>query len=797
MASVLAWTGDSTRGREGEPRIAQRSFIPRARLFSESISVDVSDSWRADYREVETPLICLFFDYDGQLVRCSDRRARLFRREDGNLIPRERDLQGEARAMALLESFGAVEISYLDEYGAAPDSDADYVVQVDGDANSQCAFTAYAVPRLQALGWQVDIADDYPFQVVDTAVPWYANVDSDDEQAGWFSLELGVDIEGERVNLLPALLELLEGCPDSATLEALARRARKCVALPLDDRRYVPVPSGRLKSLLQVLRDLYDGDPDLRIPAARATCLSGLDEVFSSDESDGSDSASSLDWSGDSDAVRTLETLRGAQPRPVDDPVDLRATLRPYQKEGLAWLTHLRDAGVCGVLADDMGLGKTLQTIAHIVNEKQLGRARQPVLVVAPTSLVGNWQSELKKFAPHLSVSALHGPGRHARRARALLCDVVITTFPLLIRDLDEFAGKQFSMVILDEAQTIKNHRSQAHKAVCAIEADHRLCLSGTPVENNLDELWSLFHFLMPGMLGDPARFRTSFRLPIERDGDSDRMEVLRERVSPFILRRLKNTVARDLPPKTDIALPIELAGAQRELYESIRVSAHDQVRQAIRSKGIAASTVQILDALMKLRQVCCDPRLVALEAARRVENSAKFETLFELLPQQLAEGRRVLLFSQFTSMLGLIGDELRNRGIAHVALTGSTANRQAPIDAFEGGEADVFLISLKAGGTGLNLTSADTVIHYDPWWNPAAQAQATDRAYRIGQTRPVFVYNLVVAGSVEERMVRLQQRKQALANSLLAGPDQRAGGGLSAGEVDGLFAPLSTASED
>ena len=343
---------------------------------------------------------------------------------------------------------------------------------------------------------------------------------------------------------------------------------------------------------------------------------------------------------------------------------------------------------------------------------------------------------------------------------------------------------------MLDEAQAIKNSRSQTHRAVRALEAKHRLCLTGTPLENNLGEIWSLFNFLMPGFLGDRVQFGERFAQPIETSGDEDALRALRRRVAPFILRRTKDRVARELPGKTEIVRPVELSGRQRELYESIRIAAHAKVRHAIAERGMARSTVAILDALMKLRQVCCDPRLVRMNAARAVTRSAKFELLFDLLPRQLEQGRRVLLFSQFTSMLALISERLHELGLRHSTLTGSTRDRQACLDEFNHGFTDLFLISLKAGGTGMNLTRADTVIHYDPWWNPAAQAQATDRAHRIGQTRPVFVYNLIVAGSVEERMLQLQQRKRTLAQGLLGGSG--AFRDLTQGEVDNLFSPLS-----
>jgi SNF2 family DNA or RNA helicase len=445
--------------------------------------------------------------------------------------------------------------------------------------------------------------------------------------------------------------------------------------------------------------------------------------------------------------------------------------------------------GVGGVLADDMGLGKTLQTIALLASEKEAGRATLPSLLVMPTSLVGNWQREIAKFAPSLRVTALHGPKRRSLLSAAATSDVVLTTYPLLLRDLSLLQNQRFYYLVLDEAQVIKNRRSLVTRAALSLEAEHRLCLTGTPIENGLEELWSIFEFLMPGFLGSAEQFRHRFRQAGEEDG-ADELAALRARVAPFVLRRMKEQVARDLPPKTEIVRPVEITGAQRELYENIRIAAHTQVRRAIQKLGIARSTIPILDALMKLRQVCCDPRLVPVDSARGVRKSAKYDRFFELLAHQLEKGRRVLVFSQFTRMLALLAEGMRERKIRHVALTGSTVHRQRPIDDFSEGKVDVFLISLKAGGTGLNLTSADTVIHYDPWWNPAAQAQATDRAYRIGQTRPVFVYSLIVAGSVEERMLALQQRKKNLAEAIIG--SQRDGPPISPDDIDRLFLPLA-----
>jgi SNF2 family DNA or RNA helicase len=299
------------------------------------------------------------------------------------------------------------------------------------------------------------------------------------------------------------------------------------------------------------------------------------------------------------------------------------------------------------------------------------------------------------------------------------------------------------------------------------LDARHRLCLTGTPVQNHLGELWSQFHFLMPGLLGEEKAFNAGFRKPIEQHGDSLRKDLLARRVKPFMLRRTKDKVATELPPKTEIVLPVDFGAAQRDLYETVRLAMDRKVRDEIDRKGLARSQIVILDALLKLRQVCCDPRL--LKSAAGGAGSAKLDALMELLETLLSEGRKVLVFSQFTSMLALIADELRARAVEFVVLTGDTVDRAAPIAAFQQGQAGVFLISLKAGGVGLNLTAADTVIHYDPWWNPASENQATDRAWRIGQEQPVFVYKLIARGTLEEKIQDMQRRKGELANALLA----------------------------
>ncbi|MGF1468983.1 MAG: DEAD/DEAH box helicase [Sandaracinaceae bacterium] len=728
------------------------------------------------------PVLALAFDYRGCRVAAADPSPHVLTPGVGAPVLLPRNPEAERRARCLLEGFGAVDLDCLEDRAVAPGSEADYLLRTEGDAHAYCAFGAWVVPQLRRLGWQVEVDPAYPYQVIAEEPRWYAEVGAVEGRPDWFALELGVDLDGRQVNLLPALVSLLEGAEEESLRTVLGRA--RCLAVPLPDGRFLPLPTERARAILRVVGELYGGSratPEaLTLTRLGAGALGHLDQEFDEDE---------LRWA-DPAGLRTVgrALVEGPPPTvPREHPGGLRATLRPYQQVGVEWLQRLRAMGVGGILADDMGLGKTLQTIAHLALEKAEGRLERPALVVAPTSLTGNWKKELSRFAPHLRVLRLTGPRRHERLGEP--ADVAITSYPCLVRDVERLQERSFSWMVLDEAHVIKNSRSQAHQAAKAIDAEHRLCLTGTPVENHLGELWALFDFLEPGLLADELTFRRAYRVPIERYGDEERLAALRQRVAPYLLRRLKQEVATELPPKTELLRPVTMGKAQRELYESIRVAAHGEVRRLIRQRGLAASTVPILGALTKLRQVCCDPRLLPMRSARRVRESAKTSALFELLDAQLGRGHRVLVFSQFTTMLHLIARSLEERSVRFLLLDGSTKDRQGLVEAFEGGAADVFLISLKAGGVGLTLTRADTVIHVDPWWNPAAQDQATDRAYRIGQTRPVVAHSLFVAGSVEERMLALQRRKRRIADGLLAGGTGL--GSLTEDDVEALLAPL------
>ena len=622
----------------------------------------------------------------------------------------------------------------------------------------------------------------------------------------WFSLSLGMNINGVRRNILPLLPELLaqlsagtKGKAASTGTIAASQAMNATLQLPpyiylkQDGGGYLRLPCEPLRPWLQALLELMaersgHKDSDFKGSGLRLSRL----EALRVGAALLADSREATGWQGSDKLREMVSQLAGHSALPdLAAPAGLMAELRPYQLQGLRWLQFLRTHRLGGILADDMGLGKTLQTLAHILTEKNAGRLDLPVLIMAPVSLMGNWRREAMRFTPGLSVLVLHGSQRHQVASGMARHDIVIAPYSLLQRDRERWQAQAWHLVVLDEAQNIKNANSHAAKIVSELNTRHRLCLSGTPMENHLGELWSLFYFLMPGFLGSQARFRALYRTPIEKHQDNERAERLRQRVTPFMLRRHKRDVASDLPEKQVAISSVELGDSQADLYETIRLSTEKTVRDALGNKGLAHSQIQILDALLKLRQVCCDPRLLALPEAQKARHSAKLDMLMELLPEMLAEGRKVLLFSQFTSMLALIEQELEKRGIPWVKLTGQSQNREQIIDRFTSGEVPLFLISLKAGGVGLNLTQADTVIHYDPWWNPAAEAQATDRAHRIGQTQRVMVYKLVAQGTIEERILDLQERKAALAESLYSGT---AAGGqtmLTESDLDALLLPL------
>jgi len=731
-------------------------------------------------------VVRLSFDYDGpRLPFATAAKARERRMHDGRLLEIVRDRSAEIAAVERLDALGFIDVDLLPRLaGVGRDAlgEGDFVPEPRRNQLAAAEQVFTLTPRLREQGFRLETDAGFPFELLDEPDDWYADV----EESGnaWFDLSLGVDIDGERVDLLPILRRLLT----DPTFPLVPRKGEADDAVwlvPIDARRRVPLPLTRLRQLISPLLEWLQSPPGggddgrLRLRRAQASVLGELAE------------RTDLPWRGGERLRAELARLRDVR-EPAMEPPGFNATLRAYQRDGLAWLGFLADAGLGGVLADDMGLGKTVQVLAHLLAEKQRGRLDKPALIIAPTSLVANWRNEAHRFAPDLSLLVLHGPARGGLHEEIPHHDVVITTYPLLARDRDELLAHEYAVLVLDEAQAIKNAKSQAAKIVREIPARRRLAMTGTPLENHLGELWAQFDAVEPGLLGNEKHFTKFYRSPIEKHGDVERRERLGRRIAPLLLRRRKEDVLHDLPEKTIIPRNIELDGAQRELYETLRLAQHERVLAEVHKRGLAQSGIIVLDALLKLRQACCDPRLVKLEGAKRVKESAKLELLLELTDSLVAEGRRILVFSQFAEMLALIGEALDARGQTWQTLTGQTPGTQRAelVERFQAGGVPLFLISLKAGGVGLNLTAADTVIHYDPWWNPAVEAQATDRAHRIGQDKPVFVYKLICTGTVEEKIQALQQRKADLAAAVLEGGSTQS---LRFDEADlaELFAPM------
>jgi superfamily II DNA or RNA helicase len=481
--------------------------------------------------------------------------------------------------------------------------------------------------------------------------------------------------------------------------------------------------------------------------------------------------------------LATIDDIKG-----VKKPRGLKATLRPYQEQGLAWLRFIHEIGSGGVLADDMGLGKTVQTIALLLSLKQEKKtAPLRTLIVAPTSVVSNWQREIERFGPSLTTALWHGAGRKEQKDELESANVIITSYALLRRDIDLLKKLPLDYAILDEAQAIKNPISATAQAAKEVQAAHRLALTGTPIENRLSEIWSIFDFVSPGLLGPLQKFEERYARPIDQ-GDSKQAARLRAVIHPFILRRTKLEVAKDLPPKIEIDKVVDLTPDQKAIYLQVLREVRATIMGEVERVGVAKSQLHILAGLTKLRQAACDPRLLGLPREFSHDDSGKLTALRELVDEVQSGGHKVLIFSQFVSMLKLVKDALDEDKIRYEYLDGSTIDRADRVDRFqEDPTVPVFLISLKAGGSGLNLTAADTVIHFDPWWNPAVEDQASDRAHRIGQKKVVTVYRLVAGGTIEEKILQLKEKKKGLVATVLS-EDEGGAKKLTKDDLDELF---------
>ena len=442
--------------------------------------------------------------------------------------------------------------------------------------------------------------------------------------------------------------------------------------------------------------------------------------------------------------------------------------MRPYQKHGYDWLHFLNEYKFGGILADDMGLGKTVQVLAYLQSQQEQAQVKNEAsLLVVPKSLITNWQRESEKFTPTLKFLEYMGNFRNKDTAIFNEYDVVLTTYGTMLRDIEILRGYHFHHVILDESQAIKNPLAKSAKAARLLHAEHRIVMTGTPVENNTFELWSQFAFLNPGLLGNMDYFKHAFANPIESGGDEKAMTMLKSLVYPFILRRTKEQVAPELPPRTERIVYTDMDTAQKKLYTQTREKYRAELLGLIESEGMNDARFKILEGLLRLRQIAIHPALVD----KNYKGEApKFEILLETLETLQAENHKALIFSQFVETLKLVKKELDARKIKYIYLDGQTQNRQSKVDEFQTNDAvSFFLISLKAGGVGLNLTAAEYVIHLDPWWNPAVEMQASDRAHRIGQTKPVFIYKIIARDTVEEKILQLQEKKRALVKSIIS----------------------------
>jgi len=576
----------------------------------------------------------------------------------------------------------------------------------------------------------------------------------------WLELEVGFEIEGVEIPY--------------EVVQSLVSQGKKYLKVP--DKGFVKInfeDFSKLEEKISELEGEIDSKGKLKVSQFHATYL---DETLK------------VDWSENrnlGDMIRSLRETTQIPQRKLPD--TLQATLREYQHHGFDWMWFLHQHGFHGILADDMGLGKTVQALTHLLDRKAL-EGPQPNLILAPTSVVFNWANETKKFTPDLKALVLTGPDRKELYSQIDSHDLILTSYAIFRRDVEVLTERTWRTVILDEAQNIKNYRSKTALLVKELKAEQRWALTGTPLENRLSELWSIFDFLMPGFLGSYPHFKRKYQQPIEVHQSKEHLERLRKRIYPFFLRRLKDEVASELPPKTEVTSICEMTTDQKKLYQEVLAACRRQVFADVEKKGIHRSQVSILTALLRLRQVCCHPELLGPNFENKGVSSGKLDAFKDLVTEVIDEGHRILVFSQFVEMLTLLRNWLEESNISYEYLDGRTRRREEHIRRFnESSDIPIFLVSLRAGGTGLNLTGASYVIHYDPWWNPAVEDQATDRVHRIGQTKHVFSYKLITKDSVEEKILLLQEKKRTLARELLSA-DSALGKKLSFEDLEFLF---------
>ncbi|MFC1498397.1 SNF2-related protein [Verrucomicrobiota bacterium] len=611
-------------------------------------------------------------------------------------------------------------------------------------------FLGTHMPSLRREGWKIEFAEKIGSYMdsLEFATP-VVHI-NDKEGSDWF--DVGFDFE--------------DGQGSSLSHADIQRAVQMGDSFITKGNKTILIDSSAITSMQDVFSDCASGESD-KPGYFRMKNIFSAFVKSSLDTLDGIDVEDTKTW-----RIQATRQNRTTKIEPVALDKTLDAILRPYQKEGVSWMRFLQKNSFCGILADEMGLGKTLQTLTWL----KLIRANKdynnkPALIVCPTSLVENWVEETSKFVPNLKSLVLTGSDRHDKWDLLSESDIAVTSYAILRRDIDNYVEHEFSVAILDEAQHIKNRSTNNAKAAKRIKADSRLVLTGTPVENSVSDLWSIMDFLMPGYLGSHETFKYKYEVPITKGEEESviAQKKLRRKLHPFLLRRLKIDVAKDLPAKIEKVSLCPLTKDQQMVYNEILKSSQQKISGMVSNKGFNKSRMEILVTLMRLRQVCCHLDLLKLENLNSKYPSAKLDMFFELLEEAVDGGHRILVFSQFVSMLTILRKELERQAFSYCYLDGSTKNRMAEVKKFNTQrDIPVFLISLKAGGTGLNLTGADMVIHFDPWWNPAVEDQATDRAHRIGQKRTVYSVKLISKGTVEEKVLAMQKKKKAIINATI-----------------------------
>ncbi|MEZ6087305.1 MAG: DEAD/DEAH box helicase [Pirellulaceae bacterium] len=731
-------------------------FFGRVRQLQNVLSVKLPESQSGTIVEDQMrPVVLLRSNSNGSLdygIRVRDSLKRLRRPGEGLLLQTDldnpsvqyqRDPEMERAAAERINKTLGIQPNSLD--GSVDDFEE--ALRFIGNLQS-----------VESLGVEVlwDESSDKPIHVLGSLSTKNVSVGIS-RKRDWFQLSGTCDLGEESINLTDVLQALQQHGDDSIRGDYVR----------IGNKGWTRIEQ-RLRKQLRSLGDSVSQDrKSLKFDATSAPAireLMGGDLQFNASKA----------WH---DCLKRLEKAESLEPVV---PEDLNATLRDYQVEGFQWLRRLAEWGVGGILADDMGLGKTLQTLAVILDRSKEG----PTLVIAPTSVGFNWVREAQRFAESLETHLYRETDRGEFLESVGPGNLVVCSYGLALRDAEQLSSVAWSTLVLDEAQAIKNSRSKTSMAIASIPAQWKVALTGTPVENHLGELWSLFHVISPGVFGGWDQFRKRYAAPIEKENDEDRRDALRRRLQPFVLRRTKSQVLKDLPPRSEMNVYVELSSEERQIYDAVRLSAISEIEQIAGETDVKDQRFKILALLTRLRQLACSPQLIDSEWTQR---SSKLQQLCETVTELHERGNRVLIFSQFVKHLTLIREMLEEESISFEYLDGQTpaAERQACVDRFQNGDATAFLISLKAGGTGLNLTAADYVIHMDPWWNPAVEDQATDRAHRIGQEKSVMVYRFISQATIEEEILKLHDTKRDLVTGIMEGT--QAAGKLSTDDLIAL----------